>query len=208
MTSRPGGGYCSVVSEATHDRRIPAKFARRLRVVTAALAILLLFMVGFYGFLAYLVATKTSRLMTMLAWDPSASPHDAPDDEIHLTLAWIATLPILFSLTVLWMFQLVIVAVCVSVELHDVKELIVTSKGHREWQATVVPAATHLARTTLPALNRGWSNTLSVVAIFTFWEALVTVTSAQYTGEVASFVIAAMTLSKPPPRPSPPALAL
>jgi hypothetical protein len=208
MTSRPGGGFCSVVSEATHDRRIPAKFARRLRVATAALAIALLFMVGFFGFLAYLVATKTNRLMAMLAWDPSASPRDAPDDEIHLTLAWIATLPILFSLTVLWMFQLVIVAVCVSVELHDVKELIVTSKGHREWQATVVPAATHLARTTLPALNRGWSNTLSVVAIFTFWEALVTVTSALDTGEVATSVIAAMTLSKPPPRPSPSALAL
>ena len=187
-TMRSDGDFCSLVSEATHARRIPAKFVTRLRVGVAAMLGLLLCMLAICALLTYLIATKTSRLQTIFSWDPSASPDGASDEEIGLSLGWVATLPLVIWLAGTMLFQIIIVVVCVSVELHDVKELITTTRGDREWQAKVVPAATHLACTTLPTLNRGWSAPLSVFVVVTAWQTLVLGTHALETGDVLFIV--------------------
>ncbi len=185
---RSGGDFCSLVSEATQARRLPAKFVTGLRVGIAAMLGVLLFMLAIFALLTYLIATKTSRLRTIFSWDLNASPDGASDEEIGLSLAWVATLLIAIWVAGTMLFQIILVVVCVSVELHDVKELIATTRGDREWQAKVVPAATHLACTTLPTLNRGWSAPLSVFVVVTAWQTLVLGTHALDTGDVLFIV--------------------
>ena len=102
---RSGGDFCSLVSEATQARRLPAKFVTGLRVGIAAMLGVLLFMLAIFALLTYLIATKTSRLRTIFSWDLNASPDGASDEEIGLSLAWVATLLIAIWVAGTMLFQ-------------------------------------------------------------------------------------------------------